>query len=269
VKYFYKYSKLKKFLLKDEFMRKQYLLILILLLVLCIITISFVLYKNWSALNTSAETSYNIDIKKLEKEMLDEEGEKFAEVIQEYPIISNLDNNEFINTINEKYKSEAEASFIELQKQFNEMLPYVKEQRESGYFGEDLFYSEEITISIPYNKDGIISIAESIYYFTGGAHPSLAQSSKTYDLKTGKELNITDILNISKEEVKQLVIEKFNEKINEAPEMYFEGELEKNADNVEFYLAEGKLVLYFNEYIISPHVTGMPSVEIDYSILKL
>ena len=55
-------------------------------------------------------------------------------------------------------------------------------------------YEYETSFSVTRNERGLLSIVYLSYYYTGGAHPNSIQSSQVFDLSTGKQLAITDLI---------------------------------------------------------------------------
>ncbi|RDY23177.1 DUF3298/DUF4163 domain-containing protein [Romboutsia maritimum] len=115
---------------------------------------------------------------------------------------------------------------------------------------------------VTYNKNNLISIPITTYAFMGGAHGMTYLKSFNYDLSTGKEIKLKDVF---KEDVnyKEIVNSFVKKEIEKSEDIYF-GEKEGfNGinENQEFYIEEGKLVIYFQLYDIAPYYVGIPKFE--------
>ena len=110
--------------------------------------------------------------------------------------------------------------------------------------------------TVKYNKNDILSITETGYQYTGGAHGITWRSSKTIYLPTGQ---VYDLSEIFKEgfDYQTFLNPKINQQIKERgleKDLTFEG---VNKDTSYFITEEG-LVIYYQPYEIAAYVFGMP-----------
>ncbi len=107
----------------------------------------------------------------------------------------------------------------------------------------------------------------SSYLYTSGVHGIYEQSGLVYDLNTNKKLELTDILNGTESEIKQLFIDGALKMIDKEPERYFENAKETISnykDEINFYLSNSELVFFFNSYNIALYAGGSPSFSIPF-----
>lgn len=129
-------------------------------------------------------------------------------------------------------------------------------------------YSDALTADITYNKNGVISIMQTGYFYSGGAHGMPYRISHTFDLNTGKELKLTDIMKGSKTQIKNKIVDAFQKKLNN-----FEGAFDnamttvkKSADtNSPFYLQKNKITFYYGPYDLAPYAAGFVEASIPYT----
>lgn len=124
----------------------------------------------------------------------------------------------------------------------------------------------------------IVSLQRDIYVYTGGAHPSSTVQGYTYDVESGDELLINDILS-DKEGFKTEVIKKLSE-YEYAEEFFEEWETTVDAEfenkpvdeadpsfgnyQINYMLTNSELSLYFNQYDLGPYAMGPVRVSFPY-----
>ena len=103
--------------------------------------------------------------------------------------------------------------------------------------------------------------------FHDGEEEAVQYFSHTYDMKTGKEVDLDDLVTDSREDLEYLWLASFMALIDAEPDEFYsnaEKKLEKNLDKVDFYLTEDGIVFYLSPGIIAPPETGAVSFEIAY-----
>lgn len=196
------------------------------------------------------------------REIKNEEGITLINVKCSYPIIENKTNNEFLASINDEYKLNVQKFLNEAEESKEDAQSLYEMQGE--YF---LPYTRELDYYININKNGLLSITNNAYYYSGGAHGSYLMTSRTFDINAKKDLKLEDIINDNKWNIKENIYKLFKEKLqNDGLDLTdVWGELLKEEiDNVNFYIRDGALVLYFNTDQVTPYVLGRPTLEVPY-----
>ncbi|MBP3709208.1 MAG: DUF3298 and DUF4163 domain-containing protein [Treponema sp.] len=122
------------------------------------------------------------------------------------------------------------------------------------------------------NGPDYISMLFTTYVYTGGAHGETLLESLTYDVAAQKMLSITDISNLSLNEIATYCNEHFLQTLN------YGGEDVESQDSRKDWIAEGTapeeynyqiftfdgttLTVYFEPYIVAPYAYGVQKVEI-------
>lgn len=196
-----------------------------------------------------------------------------ADFSVEYPVITGKINEAALENINESirstifdyaYVTEKPESFKdlinELSTEYTSILKEFPDYKAS--------WSMEITSDIIYQDSSYISVASTIYSYTGGAHPNSYQVYRSYDLSTGNAITLADVLNPS-----------FEDELNEAAEIEFRmlKEIPPSQDlkdrgyffetgnftlNDNFAIINKSLVFYFNTYEISSYANGPTELEL-------
>ena len=199
-----------------------------------------------------------------EKVVKDEDGTVLMYINYVYPIIENKDNNEYIGKINDEYKAYTEKFIADAEEKKAEAKELL------GEMGKDKFRPFEFNLSydVHTDKNGILSVTNYEYYDLGGAHPNTERSSKTFDLKNAKELALSDVVKGDADEIHTMVYDVFVKYFEENSEGFSTeaaSELDKECDNVKFYVTDSTIVLYFDVYQVSSYAEGYPTVELQYS----
>lgn len=133
-----------------------------------------------------------------------------------------------------------------------------------------LNYDETTNYSVRYNENGWVTIEESSYSYTGGAHGNYASSFANYDVVNKKELNLQDVINADSTTLQQVLEQQFRKDYNlPAPkaltEILFDPHL-ATTDN--FYLNEKGLGFLYNPYEVAPYVVGQIEIFVPYTVLS-
>lgn len=122
------------------------------------------------------------------------------------------------------------------------------------------------TYSLTREKDGYASFLASVSSFDGGK-AAVTYFSHTFDLNTGKECGLEDLVSDSREDLEYLWQLSFTALIEADPDAFYsngESRLKKNLDQVDFYLTKDGIAFYLSPDIIAPPETGAVSFEITY-----
>ena len=229
-----------------------------------LIIIGILIFLGIKYYNTNNEDflGYNITKVTETEEIKNNEGITLVNVKYSYPVIENKENSDFITNKNNEYKSYIETFLNEAEES--------KKDAQSLYeFQKDEFmpYTRELDYEVNMNKNGLLSITNNEYYYSGGAHGSYIMQSRTFDINAKRELTLDNVINNDVWNIKENIRKLFREKLQndglDLTEIWGEI-LEEELENINFYLKEGTLVLYFNAEQVAPYVLGAPTVEIPY-----
>ncbi len=145
-------------------------------------------------------------------------------------------------------------------------------------------YEYETTTLVNRNERSILSLVYSTYYYTGGAHPNSFNASQAFDLMTGKELSLRDLVRADvlptwiQREQRAVLRSEYGDMLFDAAEAtkLSTGALKGDAASStaaytsydQWYLTGNTLVRYYQPYEIAPYSAGMPSVELPFSTWK-
>jgi len=200
----------------------------------------------------------------------DEDGSVLFDLKITYPEIKNPDNDSGIAAINEYYGIQFDHYISTIISEGRERAEADKEFAESS--GSEFHpHAYECFPQITYNGSNLLSVLNTQYEYTGGAHPNSFRRSETFDVKTGKKLALNDILGGSKDEalekVYQTVLMHIQEKEGKDDFFFFENyrdDLREYYAEDDFVLTENSIMFYYQLYAIAPYAAGFPEFELPF-----
>lgn len=131
-------------------------------------------------------------------------------------------------------------------------------------------YEADVSFSVPYASECVVSIYTDTYIFSGGAHGNTVRRSETWALRTARRLPLTFFFRSgSYKDVIFSIIEKQIEKQQkETPGIYFEDyskNIREEFNENNFYLTPEGVVIYYQQYDIASYSSGIPQFTIPYS----
>ena len=124
----------------------------------------------------------------------------------------------------------------------------------------------------------VTSFTEDSYVFLGGAHGSSIREGVTFDMRTGKDLDLEDISTVSEEQTEKFVLDYLKSALKEKKYTDlglfdgYEAYLSEVVDEDEcWYMTDDAVIIVINDTVIASHAAGMIEVPIpyaDFTILK-
>lgn len=139
-----------------------------------------------------------------------------------------------------------------------------------GFVGASWNWKEREHLSVSYNKNDYVTLANFTYAYLGGAHGVFETTYYTFDVKNKTKVELNDIIAIDSTTLEHLIEAQFREDSGLAPEQsleeagLFKNEIKPN-DN--FYFSRQGLTFYYNIYSIGPFVMGPTPITIQWKKL--
>lgn len=130
-------------------------------------------------------------------------------------------------------------------------------------------YEYNVSYKVQYNMSGKLSIRISDYQFSGGAHGNSAVTVYNFNLKSGKQYKLTDVVK-TKAKLQKVYNYTYNY-MAKRPNLFFVEELKDNLkinSKTQFYFTSGGIILVFQEYEVGPYSSGTPTVKIPSQVYK-
>lgn len=211
-----------------------------------------------------------IEYKELNEVIKDNKGITLLRVEGNIPIVT-VNNKEVSNKINKFYK----AKLKDFEKDIRDYTQMAK--KDYSRRNEELKKSwHGYGLGTKYTTGRVdhclISVIQNDYEYTGGAHPNASRFAQNFSTLTGKRLTLQDMTTDVEEATKNIndyILQQT--KKDEDKGYFFEG-YEKHIKDIltedTWYFSNEGLVIISNEYIISPHSTGILEFTIPYSELS-
>ena len=153
-----------------------------------------------------------------------------------------------------------------------------REEEIASWEGDDIPYSLSYSYSsypsrITYFDGERFSFYQQDYDYTGGAHGMPLWVGFTFDLNTGERLLLSDVIENSEEELKEIVTRYFEDYMSQTPDGFWEDALTTVKDGTDFssdfYLTEEGICFYFEPYALACYAAGFQQVTIPYEEFEL
>lgn len=141
------------------------------------------------------------------------------------------------------------------------------ENDEDSYFSR---YSLSESVGIYRIDSNVVSFCERFYEYTGGAHGIYGNNGRTFDVNSGKELQLEDILSDSQgfyDKAVDYIIDNLQKNYEEGLFSGYEETVRTDTFDetpVSWYLDDTGIVIDYDLYMIAPYVAGTPSVTLPY-----
>lgn len=207
-----------------------------------------------------------LSIQTYEKQYQTKEGRIYKEISFAYPLAEG--NSKAAQTLNKFYENlltKWKKSAAENLKEAEEMT----KQTESA----DSYYTDQVTCKITFQDETYISVLQSGYDYTMGAHGMPYRYSYIFDAQTGRKVSAAKILGLSKKQlndkVRSLYMKKFDQTVKEENYLFYQDRKEVQAtlnkmdfnDNL-YYLKNNKIRFYADPYAVGPYAAGFIEVAI-------
>lgn len=124
-------------------------------------------------------------------------------------------------------------------------------------------YEIRSDFTVTEKNDDMISLYNDYYEFLGGAHGSTIRIGYTVDRNTEKLLELKDIF-LEQYSYKNIINDKIRAELRKEPDKYFYSadNFKGISDNQGFYISDGNLIIFYEQYEIAPYVAGIPEFRI-------
>lgn len=201
----------------------------------------------------------------ISKEIKNKVDIKLLDIVCTYPIIENPENLDRIEQINKEYRENAEKYAAETEAAYAEKARLLCEETGMEIYTPMQFL---VTYTVDTDRLGLLSLTNHYYEYAGETSPVLRRESAVYDAETGEKLALSDIVKGNEDERRTMIYDVFVNYYEETFDDFSTEEassIDKEADNVKFYLTDDSIVLYLNKNKLGKDSVFIPSVELKYN----
>lgn len=123
--------------------------------------------------------------------------------------------------------------------------------------------------TVTQNDGRLLSLYTDCYEFTGGAHGNTVRTSETWNIKKGCRLSLKETCSCADGRLNDRIKAEIKNQIGKNAENYFENYeelIDQTFNPSQFYVKDGQLVVYFQQYDIAPYSTGITEFVIPASV---
>lgn len=212
------------------------------------------------------EKSLQFETKTYAKEYKTADGKVYKEVSFSYPYAKG--SSQAAKELNQFYKKLLNKWKEAVKENLKDAKSLVEESKDS-----ENHYGDQVSYKITSNDDQYVSVLQSGYEYTMGAHGMPYRYTYIFDAKTGKKVSAASILGISKnqlnQKVRNLFLKKFDNAKKDGDTMFYQdrSEVKATLDKMDFnenlyYLKNGKLRFYADPYAVGPYAAGFIEVAV-------
>ncbi|GIN86123.1 hypothetical protein J6TS2_25090 [Heyndrickxia sporothermodurans] len=222
------------------------------------IAIAFILFIGFVFSGSSLETKAATKKAKITQKTY--KGKKFLK----YPKVSGI-NKTAAKKINATINNAVKKSY----RSYQGVMKMQKEAQKNGYCNSPCKYYYNVKYKVKYNTNGKLSIYYYDSAYTGGAHSNGYATVYNFNLSTGKQYKINDILKKSAN-YKKVQKYAYNYLSKHKPYKYFVRQLSavQVNKNTQFSFAKNGIYLVFQEYEVASYADGTPFIKIPSSVYK-
>lgn len=206
-------------------------------------------------------------IKNVFQEELKYDGNVILKYTIEYPQVA---YNKWIissKIFNEYNKKKAIAlKMLSKGRLYDEAKELYKYNKKNGY--PIMCYEIYSKYTVTYNTNNILSLYIDEYIYQGGAHGLTNRTSQNWDFRIGRQIQLSELFPNNPNYV-SYILTKINKKIakdvKNENNIYFENYCCLTAENFNvnnFYLQDGMIIIYYQQYDIAPYSSGILTFEI-------
>ncbi|MGG6314402.1 DUF3298 and DUF4163 domain-containing protein [Paenibacillus macerans] len=178
-----------------------------------------------------------------------------ASIKVDYPQVSGLKRKSVQKKINTLLKDKAETFAANALKEAKASQPSTPSGNPYEYVG---------TYKVTYNQDGVLSLYEDMYSYTGGAHGITYREGLTFRLSDGKLLTLDEVLRANPN-YRSIVDPEIARKLQQT-EGYF-GNFQTIGPNPAYYVKDQGVTIFFQLYDYLPYVFGFPEYHFPFAKL--
>lgn len=195
---------------------------------------------------------------KIEHHMKEYDTE-YSSVHAEVPEISGLADGEFEDSLNDSFEKDTDSALIAFDTAAENSADNIR-------MGNKCIF--ETNWENKYNQNDFLSLVEERYIYMGGAHGETAWLPRNIDLAASKQIQLADLF--AEAGYENTLNRMITEAVQEDGEQYgdlWEKPVIKDSHQTDFYIRNGKLVIFYQPYDLSYYARGF--VEFPLSLSEL
>ena len=202
---------------------------------------------------------------------LEDNKTKAFEISYTYPLITSTKMAENAKKLNIAFEKEAK-DYIEKIKT-SDYVKKAKKMCQTTIDSKREFYPHSVKVNyiLEYNKNNVLSYLKTEDIYVGGTSNICKAEGKTYNLETGKKLELGDVFEVSNLGITKILADGLTKKAEEEKELFnnkttfTDEEIKAQLKNSSWYLTNEGIEFFFNPNTIVPEVSEI--LQFNYSFV--
>jgi inhibitor of cysteine peptidase len=186
----------------------------------------------------------------------------FADI--QYPRLAGNGDAAALEKVNRRLRETAERALAAGEKNADDMAQAIRD----GYTGAVGNCETLVDYTVYYNENGLFSVALTEYQYAGGAHGATYKHGFTFDLSTGRALDLPELMAEGsgwRDYLNRAIRREIDSREKAGILSEFDtGRFEDIGQDPDYYLTDGALVIFFQQYDYFPYVAGIQEFYIPY-----
>jgi len=171
----------------------------------------------------------------------------------------------------EKRFTDPGAALDDYRNRFFENYFSIRDAYEPQFHPLSFSHDLDMKMRVVYNNNGMLSIVLDGYEFTGGAHGSPFTIFRVYNVATGEQIVLDDIMRPGSEmELQEILMEYLSSSSREIAAELID-QMEKGEEiliNDNFYITHAGIGFYYNVYEIAPYAVGATEIFLPFAAIR-
>lgn len=191
--------------------------------------------------------------------------EENEDIFYEYPVLNGIDgfDQKVVDEINQYFYDTAQKSIAaqaaEIQSMKEEIMEYNPEAVNH--------MCSEVTCDNIFIEGEIFSVMQSGYSYTGGAHGYGYSFGTSFNLCTGKEMTMGELLGCDEMTAQEAVVESYREHVIDQVENITESDIRNSFDMMEYWMEADGMHVDIAAYGIASYAAGPQHAVVTQEIL--
>lgn len=184
----------------------------------------------------------------------------------EYPMVTGIDGYDqaVLDQINGYFKEEAVKTVQEEAQNMEAVYQEIQEYNSAA--ADSLCF--EVTCGAIYLDSDILSVRQDYYSYSGGAHGYGFPVGTTFDLRTGEELTMGQILGCDEATAQEAVVNAYRKEIIGQVENITEESIRGSFDIMEYWKQEDGMYVNIAPYNVASYAAGQQQALVTQQILE-
>lgn len=178
----------------------------------------------------------------------------------EYPVLGQIDDYDqnIIDAVNKSFADTADEYLESEQAAMEEDASALEEYNPDAI----QYLTSEISCTGVYLEGSVYSVAQYYYYYSGGTHGYGMSVGTTYDLETGDEMTMAELLGCDEEAAQEAIVDAYRVSVIGQVENITEESVRGCFESMQYWMTEEGLRVSIPTYMVASYAAGPQEVTV-------